>query len=215
MNRLWSGPVCSYLQFIGLDLKALDVLFPAQVDISNEAFKLSASVVRCIPAPVPLASVAGYDMVKKHALGRGGIVVANAGHSVDTDRSSWVRFPASPLRDYRLTPATSHHCTCSGGGNHGVEKGDRGGQGYYLARCSGVELLRRKLGDGKVVDKVMLATLITGPLTGEIITTDGTSSQHQGYYGRTKNPTGQEPVYKFITNSVSSSPNHIIVQNPL
>ena len=51
-----------------LKIWVLDVLFPAQVDVSDEAFELSASVARYIPALVPLASAAGYDMVKKHAL---------------------------------------------------------------------------------------------------------------------------------------------------
>jgi hypothetical protein len=36
------------------------------------------------------------------------------------------------------------------------------------------------VGDGKVVDLVMLVTLITGPLTREMCTIAGTSSPHAG-----------------------------------
>lgn len=65
-------------------------------------------------------------------------------------------------------------------------------------RRSGVEFLRQVLGGGNVVDKVTLATLITGPLTGEISITDGTNLHTlKGCYGR-RNPTGSEPGYKFI-----------------
>jgi hypothetical protein len=51
-----------------LKIRVVDVLFPAQLDVVDEAFELSASVSRYIPAPVPLASAADYDMVKKYAL---------------------------------------------------------------------------------------------------------------------------------------------------
>jgi hypothetical protein len=51
-----------------LKIRVADVLFPAQGDVSDEAFELLASVARYIPAPVPLASAVDYDMVKKHAL---------------------------------------------------------------------------------------------------------------------------------------------------
>jgi hypothetical protein len=51
-----------------LKIRVVDVLFPAQMDVSDEAFELTASIARYIPAPIPLASAADYDMVKKHAL---------------------------------------------------------------------------------------------------------------------------------------------------
>ena len=69
------------------------------------------------------------------------------------------------------------------------------------------------LGGGNVVDKVMLVTLITGPLTGEIITIDG-ANLHMltGCHGRTHVQPDQGRYINSNTNSASSHPIHITVQ---
>jgi hypothetical protein len=59
-------------------------------------------------------------------------------------------------------------------------KGIRGVWDITRLACSGVKFPRGIVGDRKVVDLVMLVTLITGPLTKEMYTITGTSSLRAG-----------------------------------
>lgn len=69
------------------------------------------------------------------------------------------------------------------------------------------------MGGGNIVDKVMLVTLITGPLTGEIITIDGTNLHVlMGCHGRTHVQPDQGWYINSNTNLASSHPIHITVQ---
>ncbi len=51
-----------------LKIRVVDVLFPQQMNIDDEAFELAASVARFLPDPVPLIAATDYEVIKKHAL---------------------------------------------------------------------------------------------------------------------------------------------------
>lgn len=51
-----------------LKLCVVDVLFPQQMNVDDDAFELNASVAWFLPDPIPLISAPDYEMIKKHAL---------------------------------------------------------------------------------------------------------------------------------------------------